>query len=152
MARSGTAAKLFWGRTLFPSVYNHDYGDHTAAASARTTPSWAHQVPVYLLSGLTTELVSGVVWTPMDVAKSRLQRGAEAEAGPHEGRSARRLLLRVWRQEGWRGIFRVRLALGSAFYFILFFILFFEFLSFLKGGGDRLICLQGYWVSIAVFG
>lgn len=63
-----------------------------------------HQAPVYLLSGLTAELVSGVIWTPMDVAKSRLQRGTEDAS---TGRSAVRLLRGVWNREGWRGIFRV---------------------------------------------
>jgi len=92
-----------------------------------------YQAPVYLLSGLTAEVVSGVIWTPMDVAKSRLQRGAE---DPSTGRSAARLLRGVWKKEGWRGIFRVRKSL----------------LLSLQRGSDLAIYLQGYWVSIAVFG
>jgi len=98
MPLSRVAGKLFWGPTLFPSAY------HTASVTGQS-PSWMYQAPVYLLSGLTAELVSGVIWTPMDVAKSRLQRGAE---DPSTGRSAVRLLRGVWKREGWRGIFRVR--------------------------------------------
>jgi hypothetical protein len=94
---SRIAAKLFWGPTLFPSAY------HTASVTGQS-PSWMYQAPVYLLSGLTAEMISGVIWTPMDVAKSRLQRGAE---DPSTGRSAVRLLRGVWKREGWRGIFRV---------------------------------------------
>ena len=55
---------------LFPSVY------HTASMMGQS-PSWMHQVPVYLLSGLTAEIASSVIWMPTDVAKSWLQKGAE---------------------------------------------------------------------------
>ena len=68
-----------------------------------------HQAPMYLLSGLTAEAVSGVIWTPMDVAKSRLQKGVEDAS---IGQSAVRILKGVWIRDGWRGVFRVGLNLG----------------------------------------
>lgn len=67
---------------------------------------WFKQAPIYLLSGLTAEMVSGVIWTPMDVAKSRLQRGADKHT------TARALLADVRRKEGLRGVFRVRRSYG----------------------------------------
>ncbi|KAG8775162.1 hypothetical protein FRC19_001930 [Serendipita sp. 401] len=65
----------------------------------RTVP-WFKQVPIYLAAGLTAEMVSGVIWTPMDVAKSRLQRGSEGHI------TARSLLKDVWKREGYRGVWR----------------------------------------------
>ncbi|KAG8831215.1 hypothetical protein FRC17_003464 [Serendipita sp. 399] len=65
----------------------------------RTVP-WLKQVPIYLASGLTAEMVSGVIWTPMDVAKSRLQRGGEGHT------TARSLLKDIWKKEGYRGVWR----------------------------------------------
>jgi len=67
-----------------------------------------HRAPVYLLSGLTAEIVSGIIWTPMDVAKSRLQKGAEDAS---TGRSTVRLLKGVWTRESGRGVCRVGLNL-----------------------------------------
>lgn len=61
---------------------------------------WYRQAPIYLMSGLAAEMVSGVIWTPMDVAKSRLQRGADKHT------TARSLLADVWKKEGPTGIFR----------------------------------------------
>ena len=63
--------------------------------------SWFKQAPIYLASGLTAEMISGVIWTPMDVAKSRLQRGRDGYT------TARSLLADVWHREGYRGLFRV---------------------------------------------
>lgn len=63
--------------------------------------SWFKQAPIYLLSGLSAEMVSGVIWTPMDVAKGRLQRGGDTHT------TARGLLANVWKKEGYQGIFRV---------------------------------------------
>jgi hypothetical protein len=72
-----------------------------ALGSEQKQLQWYKQAPIYLLAGLTAEMVSGVIWTPMDVAKSRLQRGTEGH------NSARRLLTEVYRKEGYRGLFRV---------------------------------------------
>lgn len=63
--------------------------------------SWFKQAPIYLASGLTAEMISGVIWTPMDVAKSRLQRGRDGYT------TARSLLADVWQREGYLGLFRV---------------------------------------------
>jgi len=57
--------------------------------------SWLKQAPIYLASGLTAEMISGVIWTPMDVAKTRLQRGRD------EYTTARSLLANVWQREGY---------------------------------------------------
>ncbi|PVF93102.1 mitochondrial carrier [Serendipita vermifera] len=65
----------------------------------KTIPWWK-QGPIYLISGLTAEMVSGVIWTPMDVAKSRLQRGKDNHT------KARTLLKEIWKMEGYRGVWR----------------------------------------------
>lgn len=61
---------------------------------------WFKSAPIYLASGLTAEMVSGIIWTPMDVAKGRLQRGRDKHT------TARGLLGDVWKKEGCRGLFR----------------------------------------------
>jgi hypothetical protein len=68
----------------------------------KTIP-WLKQGPIYLMSGLTAEMVSGIIWTPMDVAKSRLQRGKDHHT------KARTLLKEIWKTEGYRGVWRVRM-------------------------------------------
>jgi hypothetical protein len=70
---------------------------------------WFKQAPIYILAGLTAEMVSGVIWTPMDVAKSRLQRGADKHT------TARALLTEVWRKESFKGVFRVSRLFGHPF-------------------------------------
>ncbi|KAF7973963.1 hypothetical protein HWV62_13932 [Athelia sp. TMB] len=59
----------------------------------------ARQLPIFLAAGMTAEVASATIWTPMEVVKSRLQRGGE-------GNSATMLLKRIWREEGHRGVFR----------------------------------------------
>ena len=83
------ATKLAISRTMFG-----------LDADSRSIP-WFKSVPIYLASGLTAEMVSGFIWTPMDVAKGRLQRGRDTHT------TARALLGDVWNKEGYRGIFRV---------------------------------------------
>jgi hypothetical protein len=48
------------------------------------------------------EIASGAIWTPLDVLKSRLQKG---ESG-NESRSAIRLLKKIVHEEGVKGVFR----------------------------------------------
>jgi hypothetical protein len=64
----------------------------------------------------------------MDVIKSRLQKGEDGT------NSARVLLSKIWKEEGYRGVFRVS---AVANYMSL---------------GNSLTFLQGYWMSIAVWG
>ncbi|KAK4057798.1 hypothetical protein OIO90_001017 [Microbotryomycetes sp. JL221] len=57
------------------------------------------QLPVFMLSGLAAELVSGGIWTPMDVLKSRLQHGSE-------GTSAMKLVGKILKEEGLKGFYK----------------------------------------------
>ncbi|GAA5859702.1 hypothetical protein JCM8547_006991 [Rhodosporidiobolus lusitaniae] len=57
------------------------------------------QLPVFLAAGTAAELASGAIWTPLDVLKSRLQRG-------QEGTSAIALIRKIVREEGWLGLQR----------------------------------------------
>lgn len=68
-------------------------------SSSSPPPSMIEQFPAYMLSGLSAEIVSGWVWTPMEVTKSRLQKG-------NEGTSGIKLLKKIARTEGVRGIWR----------------------------------------------
>jgi len=56
-----------------------------------TSPSIPHRRPITVLSG--------AIWTPMDVMKARLQKG-------NEGTSATKLLKKIWREEGYKGVWR----------------------------------------------
>ncbi|KAL1921501.1 uncharacterized protein VTP21DRAFT_11217 [Calcarisporiella thermophila] len=61
----------------------------------------------HLLAGACAECVSGLVWTPMEVMKNRLQAGGDARAGEELTReSTRRLAGEIWQKEGVRGFFR----------------------------------------------
>ncbi|KAG0150253.1 hypothetical protein CROQUDRAFT_73335 [Cronartium quercuum f. sp. fusiforme G11] len=68
-------------------------------SSSSPSPSLMQQFPAYMLSGLSAEIVSGWVWTPMEVTKSRLQKG-------NEGTSAIKLLKKIAQTEGVSGIWR----------------------------------------------
>lgn len=46
-------------------------------------------------------VASGALWTPMDVMKARLQRGNEGGTT-----SATALLKKIWKEEGYRGVWR----------------------------------------------
>ncbi|SCV70950.1 BQ2448_3712 [Microbotryum intermedium] len=63
-------------------------------------PTVLQQMPVFMLSGLAAEFASGAIWTPMDVMKARLQKGGEGTT------SASKLLRKIWKEEGYRGVFR----------------------------------------------
>ncbi|KAM0789031.1 hypothetical protein ACM66B_003097 [Microbotryomycetes sp. NB124-2] len=73
------------------------FGDKLLPAGSN--PTILQQLPVFMLSGLAAELVSGGIWTPMDVLKSRLQHGAE-------GTSAIKLVGKILRQEGIKGLYK----------------------------------------------
>ncbi|BGP15411.1 hypothetical protein JCM10213_005089 [Rhodosporidiobolus nylandii] len=57
------------------------------------------QLPVFVAAGTASELASGAIWTPLDVLKSRLQKG-------NEGTSAIALTRKIVREEGWVGLQR----------------------------------------------
>ncbi|GAA6035738.1 hypothetical protein JCM8097_005676 [Rhodosporidiobolus ruineniae] len=57
------------------------------------------QLPIFVAAGTAAELASGAIWTPLDVLKSRLQKG-------DEGTSALRLIRKIVREEGWVGLQR----------------------------------------------
>lgn len=50
--------------------------------------------------GLHSVVASGAIWTPMDVLKQRLQTGREST------KSAPVLIKRIWKEEGYRGVWR----------------------------------------------
>nr|CRX78999.1 hypothetical protein ls5930a1_00070 [Leucosporidium scottii] len=62
-------------------------------------PTLVQQLPVFVMAGMTAEFLSGAIWTPMDVMKARLQKG-------NEGTSATKLLKKIWREEGYKGVWR----------------------------------------------
>ncbi|GAA6007416.1 hypothetical protein JCM10207_006334 [Rhodosporidiobolus poonsookiae] len=57
------------------------------------------QLPVFVAAGTASEFASGCIWTPLDVLKSRLQKG-------REGTSAIALMRKIVREEGWMGFQR----------------------------------------------
>jgi len=85
------------------SVYLSAYEGAKAFLSTRIQNedgSIMKQLPVFLAAGMTAEVASAAIWTPMDVVKSRLQKGEDGT------NSARVLIRRIWREEGYRGVFR----------------------------------------------
>ncbi|KAM0746545.1 mitochondrial carrier [Meredithblackwellia eburnea MCA 4105] len=78
------ASKRFFGKHLLPES---------------KTPTLMQQIPVFLLAGTAAEITSGLFWTPLEVLKSRLQKG-EKET------STVKLLAKIWREEGYRGVWR----------------------------------------------
>ncbi|GAA5864473.1 hypothetical protein JCM1840_000512 [Sporobolomyces johnsonii] len=67
--------------------------------SKEEAPSLLQQLPIFVASGTAAELASGMIWTPLDVLKSRLQKGGE-------GTSAIALMRKIVREEGPKGLFR----------------------------------------------
>ncbi|GAA5986042.1 hypothetical protein JCM11641_005536 [Rhodosporidiobolus odoratus] len=65
----------------------------------RREPTLWERLPVFVAAGTAAELASGAIWTPLDVLKSRLQKG-------DEGTSAVQLVRKIVREEGWKGLQR----------------------------------------------
>ncbi|KAK9896895.1 mitochondrial carrier [Cystobasidium minutum MCA 4210] len=63
-------------------------------------PSLLAQAPLIVTAALGAEVASGAIWTPMDVLKQRLQTGKEST------KSAPVLIKRIWKEEGYRGVWR----------------------------------------------
>jgi len=63
-------------------------------------PTLPAQLPLIASAALAAELASGLIWTPMDVLKQRLQTGREST------KSAPTLIKRIWKEEGYRGVWR----------------------------------------------
>ncbi|KAL8290560.1 hypothetical protein RQP46_002818 [Phenoliferia psychrophenolica] len=63
-------------------------------------PTLLQQMPIFILAGGVAEIASGAFWTPLEVLKSRLQKGGEGTT------SGTKLLGKIWREEGYRGVWR----------------------------------------------
>ncbi|GAA5882268.1 hypothetical protein JCM16303_002312 [Sporobolomyces ruberrimus] len=67
--------------------------------SKHEKPTLLQQLPIFVAAGTAAELASGAIWTPLDVLKSRLQKG-------NEGTSAIALSRKIIAEEGVKGLFR----------------------------------------------
>ncbi|GAA5927359.1 uncharacterized protein JCM15063_005873 [Sporobolomyces koalae] len=67
--------------------------------SKHEKPTLLQQLPIFVAAGTAAELASGAIWTPLDVLKSRLQKG-------NEGTSAIALSRKIVQEEGIKGLFR----------------------------------------------
>ncbi|GAA5838897.1 hypothetical protein JCM5353_001066 [Sporobolomyces roseus] len=67
--------------------------------SKHEKPTLLQQLPIFVAAGTAAELASGAIWTPLDVLKSRLQKG-------NEGTSAIALSRKIIKEEGVKGLFR----------------------------------------------
>ncbi|GAA96183.1 uncharacterized protein L969DRAFT_84047 [Mixia osmundae IAM 14324] len=61
--------------------------------------SLIHQLPIFVTAAIMAQLSSAVIWTPLDVLKSRLQAG-------RDGTSALNLLVKIYKTEKLRGFYR----------------------------------------------
>ncbi|GAA6024695.1 hypothetical protein JCM11491_003618 [Sporobolomyces phaffii] len=68
--------------------------------SKHEKPSLLQQLPIFVAAGTAAELASGMIWTPLDVLKSRLQKGNEGTT------SALVLSRKIIQTEGVKGLFR----------------------------------------------
>ncbi|GAA5839394.1 hypothetical protein JCM3766R1_004822 [Sporobolomyces carnicolor] len=68
--------------------------------SKHEKPTLLQQLPIFVAAGTAAELASGAIWTPLDVLKSRLQKGNEGTT------SALTLSRKIIREEGVKGLFR----------------------------------------------
>ncbi|KAK6501340.1 hypothetical protein TWF481_009182 [Arthrobotrys musiformis] len=70
-------------------------------SKASLIPHFGDTTTTYLLAGITAELASSFVWTPLEVIKSRLQISSTTQ----EGKLSENLK-DIWRTEGIRGFYR----------------------------------------------
>lgn len=63
---------------------------------------WREGLASYLIAGASAEIVSGAIWTPMEVLKARLQRSAGESVATID------LARQIVETEGWQGLWRVR--------------------------------------------
>ncbi|GAA5963811.1 hypothetical protein JCM3765_004025 [Sporobolomyces pararoseus] len=68
--------------------------------SKHEKPTLLQQLPIFVAAGTAAELASGAIWTPLDVLKSRLQKGQEGTT------SALVLSRKIIKEEGIKGLFR----------------------------------------------